>query len=255
MFREAISFNKDIGNWNTSKVEIMSFMFQDAWSFNQDIGNWNTTNVKGMTGMFRNASSFNQDLSRWCVYFEATLPSTFKEGSALTDSNLPIWGTCPGYDMGDNDVDGVPNYFDQCPNTSEIYFSDSSGCQVPPLTCLNARMPGTWKVKMYDSYGDGWQNQSNPRIGLRLYIDSKENLYDEFGLCSSYNNNEFECTQDPSYGEVTFQMPSNVNFVYWVYPGDAYSEQTVEIIDPNGELFLKIYPGTPAQIIQIENCN
>ena len=39
MFRGAVSFNQDIGNWNTSKVTNTMAMFEDAISFNQDIGN------------------------------------------------------------------------------------------------------------------------------------------------------------------------------------------------------------------------
>ena len=37
MFQNTSSFNKDIGNWNTSKVINMNYMFFNAIAFNQDI--------------------------------------------------------------------------------------------------------------------------------------------------------------------------------------------------------------------------
>ena len=48
--------------------------------------------------MFENATNFNQDLTKWCV---TKIPSAgyaknFNKNSALTDANLPVWGTCPG---------------------------------------------------------------------------------------------------------------------------------------------------------------
>ena len=37
MFRRAFDFNKDIGNWNVSKVKSMYEMFMNANSFNQNM--------------------------------------------------------------------------------------------------------------------------------------------------------------------------------------------------------------------------
>jgi len=46
MFNGATVFNRDIGEWDTSKVEGMGFMFNDAISFNQDLSGWNAFSVE-----------------------------------------------------------------------------------------------------------------------------------------------------------------------------------------------------------------
>jgi surface protein len=97
MFNSATSFNKEIGLWNTSSGTNMFGMFQNANKFNRDLGDWDVGNVTSMAGMFQNASLFNQDLTGWCVDNFSMLepPNNFSTGSALVNSNLPIWGTCP----------------------------------------------------------------------------------------------------------------------------------------------------------------
>ena len=48
-----------------------------------------------MAFMFAAATAFNQDLSGWCVSNITSQPYSFADGSDLTESNRPVWGTCP----------------------------------------------------------------------------------------------------------------------------------------------------------------
>ncbi len=96
MFYNAKVFNQNIGNWNTSNVTVLEHMFLFAESFNQPIGNWDVSSVTNMNGMFDGATNFNQDLTNWCVSnFQSQPDDQFSSGSALTEANKPIWGTCP----------------------------------------------------------------------------------------------------------------------------------------------------------------
>ena len=95
MFYNNKVFNKNIGNWNTSNVTVLEHMFLFAESFNQPIGNWDVSNVTNMRNVFGGATNFNQDLSNWCVTNFASEPEEFSGGSALTEENKPVWGTCP----------------------------------------------------------------------------------------------------------------------------------------------------------------
>jgi len=112
MFNGASSFKGTIYYWDTSKVTDMSGMFKGAGLFNSPMGGWDVGNVTTMDEMFSNAASFNQDLSKWCITNITVKPAGFDDGSALTSTFEPQWGTCPNLDA-DFTFDGKTV---RCPN-------------------------------------------------------------------------------------------------------------------------------------------
>lgn len=92
----AVSFNQPLNDWNVSNVLSMKSMFAGAYSFNQALDKWDVKNVDNMYQMFNRARAFDQNLSKWCVTLITSEPNGFSDFSPLSDSNKPIWGTCPG---------------------------------------------------------------------------------------------------------------------------------------------------------------
>ncbi|WP_291720736.1 BspA family leucine-rich repeat surface protein, partial [Bernardetia sp.] len=92
MFRDCISFNGDIGGWNTSAVTHMSYMFYNALAFNQDIGGWNTSAVTDMSGVFFKVQAFNQDIGNWNTTAVRNMNATFVDATAF-NQNIGNWNT------------------------------------------------------------------------------------------------------------------------------------------------------------------
>lgn len=105
MFRENKRFNQDISMWDVSNVLNMSVMFGGSGNFNQDIGNWDVSKVTSMDGMFINATVFNQNLNSWCVTnINSEDQNEWSRGSALQESNIPIWGQCGEIYLDENGI-------------------------------------------------------------------------------------------------------------------------------------------------------
>ena len=88
------NFNQNISGWNTSNVTIC-ILFCKAYAFNQYIGDWDVSNVTNMGGMFDGATDYDQDMTKWCVSQFSSEPSGFSLNNSMSNSNKPVWGTCP----------------------------------------------------------------------------------------------------------------------------------------------------------------
>ena len=118
MFRDAITFNQDISDWDVSSVTIMKSMFSGAvafnnggmpldWSntgmvtdmsfmffltdsFNQDISDWDVSAVKSMRSMFTQSDAFNQDISDWDVSSVTNMCEMFFNADVFNNGDMPL---------------------------------------------------------------------------------------------------------------------------------------------------------------------
>jgi len=120
------------------------------------------------------------------------------------------------------------------------------------VVCLFPITPGQWTVRMYDSYGDGWQTGAEAR-GLRIVL-ADGSTFAEVGLCSFWDEDPYDCTDELSEGVATIDVPAGLGLVDWVIDGDVYNEISFEIESPSGNIVGSYGPGT-AGVLPVNLCN
>jgi hypothetical protein len=70
-----------------------------------------------MFSMFNGALAFNQDISDWCVTNIVSEPINFSYASPLSESNKPVWGTCPTASIEDQTLLNISIYPNPTDNT------------------------------------------------------------------------------------------------------------------------------------------
>lgn len=142
-----------------------------------------------------------------------------------------------------------------------VYFNSPFKYNAP-LTC--SPVPGDYTVKMWDSYGDGWQSSGNGGPGIQVTIDGGTSVL-EVGMCSAYADNSFLGKDSPGctangdgYGPVTgtVTIPVGTQTASWSFPGDAYGEIKFEIYGPDGALLFSSgdFGNTGAGLVPVVNC-
>lgn len=89
MFYLASSFNHNIEDWDTSRVESFQAMF-DRTNFNQPLGRWNVSRGVWVNSIFYLAPEFNQDISSWDVSSAEWLSYLFY-GATSFNQPLDSW--------------------------------------------------------------------------------------------------------------------------------------------------------------------
>lgn len=140
-----------------------------------------------------------------------------------------------------------------------VYFNSPFKYNAP-LTC--SPVPGVYSVKMWDSYGDGWQtNDGNSGDGIQVTLNGTDIL--EVGMCSNYSTSYWlsgtECTDNgDGYGPVTgtVTIPVGTETASWNFPGDNWGEIKFEIYAPDGSLLFSSgdYGDTGAGLVPVVNC-
>ncbi len=103
-----------------------------------------------------------------------------------------------------------------------------------PGACLP--LPGIYTIEMIDTYGDGWQTTGgNGGPGMTLSIDGT--VTDEFGLCTPYEANTYDCTAETAKGTTTVEIPDGTQVADWYFPGDSWGEISFKITAPDGTIY------------------
>jgi len=200
MFLRAYAFNADLSSWDVSSVTDMSYMFNRAESFNQDIGDWDVSSVTDMDYMFLEASAFNQDISNWCVTNITSEPTDFSTDSPLSESNTPVWGTCPKTPITDTNFQEAIN---TCLSTnpedglcSDSEYGAMPDWDVSSVTDMSVAFNGrndfnadisSWDVSMVTNMSYLFKNTTFNADISSWDVSSVTNMYQMFYLTTSFN--------------------------------------------------------------------
>ncbi len=174
MFSCSTSFNQDIGDWDVSHVTDMSHMFSDSTSFNQDIGDWDVSHVTNMSSMFSGSNAFNQDIGEWDVSHVTDMTDMFFNYSLSTanyDSLLIGWNSLP---LLQSSVHFNAGHSDYClGETARMNLINTHGWVIDDggLDCIEYAFVTTWKTDNPGSSGDQQITIPTSGGGYDYFID------------------------------------------------------------------------------------
>ena len=194
LFKDASSFNDDIGNWDVSNVVLMGALFHNATSFNQDISGWHVSNVKSMLGLFSGAESFNQDISGWDIS-NAKLHGMFENAFSF------IEGYGSGWIVDDTDIAEYTIPKDSlfwkinriCDDSQAMNYGSAGSCFYEnnnnQLNNSNnvASEYGTGTTNGTQSYDTGDETGNNPNIATTS--SDIGSVFNNMNVLNNNNNN------------------------------------------------------------------
>jgi surface protein len=185
MFNGASSFNKPIGSWNVGNVTITANMFLNATNFNQSLDNWNVRKCTNMSSMFNNARNFNSSLNNWSPGLDSTgvnCNGMFRSARSF-NQNLTSWNMSKVNNISEMFLcDGIPGG-----NVPSAFQGDISNWNLAGLnasTSLDNFMNGKnltdrYSTANYDALLIGWNN--NKLIGANGVANWRTDLRPNFG--------------------------------------------------------------------------
>ncbi|BFP39363.1 hypothetical protein FGF1_02080 [Flavobacteriaceae bacterium GF1] len=154
MFRDADSFNGDIGYWNTGNVTDMSFMFTSTVIFDRDLDSWDTGKVTNMSDMFAGTDSFNGEIGSWNTGSVTNMAQMFANSKSF-NGDISGWNTSNVENMGGLFI--FAGAFDQSLgawNVSKV-SNGNSMLWSSKLSALN------WDATLIGWHGQGITNSNN----------------------------------------------------------------------------------------------
>jgi len=165
----------------------------------------------------------------------------------------------------DFDGDGIINLEDNCVGVSNPNQEDSDGDGVGDACedggndndCLPA--PGDYTITMVDTYGDGWQSDSNNGGTNPITIeveDADGNITSLYaGMCSNaepFTVDSCEPSSDGGFNAVqVVTIPEGTLAANWYFAGDYWGEIEMSITGPSGNVIFSAGTGLASGLMPV----
>jgi len=167
MFATTRDFNRNINDWNVSKVTDMNEMFNATKAFNQPINSWNTVSVLGMVGMFELATAFNQPIDNWNMT-NVTATRYMFNGATIFNQPLSNWERV-GSTLAN--VTSMNQMFQNAVAFNQPIGNWNVSNVSNFINFMNGKTPATFSSTNLDAIYNGWiVNGVKPNINISFGI-------------------------------------------------------------------------------------